>query len=153
MKPFAVSVTIGQKVTGKEFNTESEFKAFLQKAEELKQKAPTLLVKILRNGFPKVKKPAPVKTILDEAKEECMAWKRVMRDGVAMVDVDGKQLYKSVMVQTKPKVNYCPYCHGYKEFKNVDTGYDGSAKGCPDCGMTVNDFHMKTVNNLWKVKA
>jgi hypothetical protein len=155
VKPYAVSITIGDKVTGKEFDTESEFRAFLLKVTELKKKAPQLVVKILRNGIkpkPVVKSQLP-SVSLDEGKEECMAWKRVIKDGVPMVDPDGKQVYKAVPVPSKPKVFYCPYCHGYKYWGMVDLDYDLKVKGCVDCGMTINDFNIKTVNGLWNMKV
>lgn len=152
MKPYAVAVTIGSKVTGKEFDNESEFKAFLQKAEELKKKAPNLLVRIIRNGLPKpiIKSKALFAVVTDPEKEDCIAWKPLYKDGAPMVDDKSRQLYQSVPVRIKsPKVLYCPYCHSYKDWVKVDLGYGNTARGC-ECGMTENDFHIKTVNSLWK---
>lgn len=152
MKPYAVSVTIGDKVTGKEFDSETEFKSFLLKAEELKKKAPTLLVKILRNGLPKPKPKAPVKStvIKDQAKEDSLCWVPIYKDGVPMVDYKGVQLYKCVPAPAKPKVFYCPYCNAYKQWAKVDYGHDLFVKGCADCEMSESDFYIKTANNLWK---
>lgn len=149
MKPYAVSVTIGEKVSGKEFDTESEFKAFLDKAEELKKKAPTLLVTILRNGLPKKKSIPTVKQ--DPRKEESLCWQPAYRDGVPMVDYNGVQLYNCVPAPTKPKVMYCPYCNAYKSWIKITSEHDLEYKGCETCEMSDQDFYVKTANNLWKV--
>jgi hypothetical protein len=149
LKPYAVAVTVGQKVSGKEFETEKEMNEFIAKAEELKKKAPSLLVRIIRRPKPKPKLKG---IILNEDKEQCRAWERVMQNGVHFV-MDGKQIYQCVPVQGKPKVIYCPYCHGYKEIEQVDLGHGLKEKGCKSCGVTENDFNMKTANNLWRVRG
>lgn len=45
---------------------------------------------------------------------------------------------------------YCPYCYGYKTFKKIKNEYGLEIKGCESCGISVEDFHVKTVNGLWK---
>ena len=142
MKPYAVKVTIQEKISTKEFDTKEELEAFLLKAEEVKKKAPSLLVEIIRQP-----------EIIDDPREESLAWVAIMENGVRKKDSYGKFLYRSVPVPQKPKVMYCPYCMAYKDFKQISLGYGQLVKGCPDCGMTVLDFHVKTVNNLWKVKG
>lgn len=153
MKPYAVAVQIGEKVTGKEFDSETEFKSFLLKAEELKKKAPTLLVKVIRNGLSKPK-PNPVKAvptvIKDQRKEDSICWTPIYKDGVPLVDPKGVQLYKCHPVPPKPKVFYCPYCCTYKQWAKVDYGYGLVVKGCSDCGMSDQDYYIKIANNLWK---
>jgi hypothetical protein len=154
-KPYAVGVVIGEKKTVKEFDTENEFKMFLLKAEELKKKAPTLLVKILRKPKPA---PTPVKKrvekeIINDPREDSLCWKPVIKDGIRMRDSWGRLLYQCIQAPFKSqKVLYCPYCNAYKEWGTVDLRNGLKEKGCTDCGMTKNDFFIKTANGLWKVK-
>lgn len=97
-----------------------------------------------------MKKKEETESILDPAKEECIAWERAMKGNKPILDYKGKQMYKSVPVPPKPKVMYCPYCHGYKKFKKTSCEYGLEIKGCESCGISVYDFHVRTVNSLWK---
>lgn len=155
MKPYAVGVVIGDKKSIKEFDTEIEFKTFLQKAEELKNRAPTLLVKIIRKPQPA---PTPVKKraeeVINDPREDSLCWKPVIKDGRRTKDSWGRLLYQCIQAPFKSqKVLYCPYCNAYKEWGMVDLGYGLKEKGCTDCGMTKNDFYIKTANGLWKMKG
>ena len=154
MKPYAVSVRIGEKVSGKEFDTAAELVEFLQKAEELKKKAPTLSVKIVRNGTipkPKLDSTAPTYTVIpDYNKEESLCWVKVYRDGVPMVDYKNRQLYKCVPVPRKPNAMYCPYCNAYKQWIHLRLDYGLEIYGCETCGISDQDFNVKTANNLWR---
>lgn len=151
MKPYAVSVKLGEKVSSKEFDTAEELKAFLAKAEELKKKAPHLLVKVTRNGL---KKKAPEKTvgiIKDPRKEDSLCWVPIYKDGKPYTNYKGEQVYKCVPVTAKPKVFYCPYCNCYKNWEKIDFGYGLMVKGCGTCGVSEDDFYIKTANNLWRM--
>lgn len=152
-KPYAVGVVIGEKKSIKEFDSENEFKQFLLKAEELKKKAPSLLVKIIR-------KPAPIQPkkraeeIINDPREESLCWKPIVKDGQRMRDSWGKLIYQIVPAPFKnQKVLYCPYCNAYKEWGMVDLDNGLKEKGCIDCGMTKNDFYIKSANGLWKMKS
>ena len=151
MKPYAVSVTIGGKVSGKEFDNARELNDFLAKAEELKKKAPTLIVTVTRNGLPQ-KKAAPKlhAAKLDPRKEESLCWERTYREGAPLADYKGDQIYKCVPVARKPNVYYCPYCHSYKKWGSIQTDYDLVYKGCETCEISDQDFNVKTANSLWK---
>lgn len=154
MKPYAVSVTIGDKVTGKEFDNVTEFKAFLEKAVELKKKAPNLKVTIIRTPEQQKKKAQSkkqkVEVIKDQSKEDSLCWKPIYKDGKPVVDYSNRQLYRCIPVPQKPKVFYCPYCNAYKQWAKVDYGYGLIVRGCPDCEVSDQDFYIKTANNLWK---
>ena len=148
MKPYAVAVTIGEKVSGKEFDTREEMFAFLQKAEGLKKKAPSLSVRIIRNGIQKAVER--VTAILDDKKEDSPAWQAIITDGVRYLNDKGEQVYRSVVVPAKRGVLYCPYCCSYKAFKNLTDEYGSTITGCETCEISNDDFHVRTVNNLWK---
>lgn len=40
---------------------------------------------------------------------------------------------------------WCPYCGEWRVYKRNPWG----TKSCPDCGITDNDFWVKTVNKTW----
>jgi hypothetical protein len=146
MKPYAVAVIMGEKKSAKEFDTEFEMNSFLKKAEELKAKAPSLLVKIIRKPQPKQKKE-----VIDDPREDSLCWISIHQSGKRVRDGFGKLMYKCVPAPFKGKnLFYCPYCLGYKEWKTVDLGYGNKEKGCETCGITKNDFNVKSANNLWK---
>lgn len=44
---------------------------------------------------------------------------------------------------------YCPYCYDWSHFQKFN--YYDSHK-CISCGISVNDFYVKTYNNLWEKK-
>lgn len=43
---------------------------------------------------------------------------------------------------------WCPYCQSWEYWRMSDGGY----KLCPVCGMSDNDFHVKTYNHTWGQK-
>lgn len=57
--------------------------------------------------------------------------------------------YKCVPVRQKPGHTFCTECHDYKKFRNATDKLGLTMKGCPDCGISENDFDIKTANNLW----
>lgn len=136
LKPYAVKVVIGSTERVAEFNTDEELSDFLNKAEELKKtKAPNLKVTIIREPDPR---------------ENSLCWEPIFVDGKPLLDIDGKQMYRCIPVKRRGKnILYCPYCLQYVEKKAVDLGYGLKVDGCEKCGMTVNDFYMKTANGLW----
>lgn len=54
---------------------------------------------------------------------------------------------RGLIAEKKPKdMLYCPYCATWSTFKRFS--YLESTK-CIGCGISVNDFHVKTQNGLW----
>lgn len=49
---------------------------------------------------------------------------------------------------------WCPYCGGYTEFKRgvkmKALPFKHWVRACTECGITINDFHVKSVNKLWE---
>jgi hypothetical protein len=132
MEPFAVRVTVGTKVQTKDFMNRSDFDAFIQKAEELKAKAPSLKIEIL-------------KQVTHSPKEDSLAFEIIKdENNYPMFDPWGRYLFRAVRVPNKPGVLYCTNCHTYQKFENVDWASDKACK----CGMTTRDFDMKIANGV-----
>lgn len=41
---------------------------------------------------------------------------------------------------------YCPYCESWRIFRIAKDGY----KKCEVCGISINDYHVKNYNALWR---
>lgn len=132
MKLFSVKVTVNTKVQTKDFNNRSDFDAFIQKAEELKAKAPSLKIEVL-------------KQVPYSKKEDSLAYEIIKDDNnLPKFDAWGRYLFRPVRVPNKPGVLYCIHCHTYQKFEAVEWA---SHKACK-CGMTVRDFDMKIANGV-----
>lgn len=87
----------------------------------------------------------------DDFKSESIAWELItVGKGKPMLDFNGDPMYKSVPVPAKEEgIIFCPHCDQFKEIETVDLGGTLKEKGCNDCGMTLKEFHMRRVNDLW----
>lgn len=44
---------------------------------------------------------------------------------------------------------YCPYCRDYRKFKPIKKKGYVTYPRCVECGISNEDFYVKTYNNLW----
>lgn len=74
------------------------------------------------------------------------------KKGDYLRDPHGEIIYRSIPVPPKKGYLFCTECHDYKKFKNLPDKYGNVLKRCVECGISINDFHIKTANRLWDKK-
>lgn len=81
-----------------------------------------------------------------EKRADSIAFEAILdADGNPVMDYRGRPTYNCVSVARKPKHLFCTECHDYKVFQKED-----GIKRCSDCGMSDQDFYVRTANQLWE---
>jgi hypothetical protein len=139
-KPFAVVVKVNDQTMKREFDTEEEAAAFQQ---AILLKLPTAAPEIIRRKE---------KVRGRDGQKDSIAFRPVLdpKTGQQMIGGNGKPIFKCIPVPPKRGHLFCTNCHEYKVFSTIRTRYDDTYHGCSDCGMSVNDFDIKTANGLWE---
>lgn len=132
-KPWGVLVRTGLKTVLKEFDTEIEAMDFGRKLESFEKVQEFEIVERKTRGI----------------------YGRATSD--AFVKVEAKNCpegfyYKCIPVRPLKGYLFCTECHDYRKFKTTTDVYGMSMKCCPECGIGVNDYYIKTANNLWPKK-
>jgi hypothetical protein len=139
-KPFAILVTINDQQTTKEFDTEAEVISF---AAELKKKLPDATADFIRRKERKKGR---------EGQADSLGFQMVreLKSGNPMLDAFGRIIYKPIPVPARRGFLFCTICHDYKKFSTQYNSYGLDYQGCPDCKVSINDFDVKTCNQLWE---
>lgn len=141
-KPFALVVETEGKTLKREFDTEAEVIEF---AKTVKEKFPTATAQFIRRKERKRGREGQADSIGFIAVYD--------REGRPHIDAFGKRSYKPVLVPVKKGHYFCSNCHDYKTFTTLLTPYGLDYMGCPECGISTNDFDIKTCNGLWERRS
>lgn len=129
---YHVIINSGGKEAVRQFPTEPEAFTVASQALQLKAANPELTVKV-RVDY------GDGHLYVPNEKEQ------VLSKGEPVLLVSGKLRRKAEVMPKKVGHIFCTECGFYT--KLVDLDY---AKGCKECGMSVNDFDIKTANGLWE---
>ena len=132
---FLVYVTAGDKETVREFNTLDEAWDFVPQALKLKEKAPGLKVRV-RKRFSK-----------SEIVEPHFGEPLYDKDGMIMNPFTNLPMRKVIYFGPRKGKWYCPVDGFYTTFKQDN--FLG-LKVCEHCGISENDWYVRTINGLWK---
>ncbi len=129
-RPWGVVVKTGGKVVLKEFDTESEAQSFGQQLSAFDNVEFEIIEK-------------PTRGIA--GRENSLAFVRVDNR-----NMPGGFFYRCVQVKQEPGRLFCTECHDYRKFVDVTDRYELTLRCCSECGISVNDFYIKTANGLWE---
>ena len=93
---------------------------------------------------------AETKTKGKEGRKDSIGYKEAMVKNKPLLDSRGGQIYKPIPVDKKRGMLFCTHCHDYRKFIKRKNSFDIFYKGCEECGISTNDFDVKTANSLWE---
>lgn len=131
-KDFGVLVNNAGKLVLKEFDYRTEAVTFARKLDEFEN----VEYEIIERAITGI-----------EGRSTSLAFKQIPSR-----TAPGGYYFKVQPVEKKRGHLFCTECHDYKQFKKLPWEHGSVFNCCPDCGITTNDFNIKTANELWPVR-
>lgn len=131
-KPWGVVVKTEGKIVLKQFDTEDEAVAFGLQLSKFDTVEFEIIERSNKGEDGRANSPAFVRVEAPNLKEG--------------------YYYKCIPVRPLKGHLFCTECHDYKKFRKTVDKYGLEMLCCPDCGIGVNDFYIRTANNLWPKK-